>query len=52
MDRIRFLEAQADECRRAAAASGDRRSRQALRQLASHYDEEARRTNIAGRPSR
>ena len=47
MDEIRFLHQQADECRRAAEDMGHSFERRALRQLARHYEQEARRLNLA-----
>ena len=47
MDEIRFLHQQADECRRAAEDMSHSFERRALRQLARHYEQEARRLNLA-----
>jgi hypothetical protein len=47
MDEIRFLHQQADECRRAADDMSHSFERRAMRQLARHYEQEARRLNIA-----
>ena len=46
MDEIRFLHQQADECRRAAEDMGHSFERRALRQLARHYEQEARRLTL------
>ena len=47
MDEIRFLHRQAEECRRAAAEIGHSFEQHGLKQLARHYEEEARRLNLA-----
>ena len=47
MDEVRFLHRQADECRRAANDIADEQARRGLQQLASHYEREARRLNLA-----
>jgi hypothetical protein len=47
MDEIRFLHQQADECRRAADDVAHSFERRGLRQLARHYEQEARRLNLA-----
>jgi hypothetical protein len=47
MDQIRFLHEQAEECRRAANDLADSEARRGLQQLARHYEQEARRVNVA-----
>ena len=46
MDEVGFLHRQADECRRAAADMGHSFEQHGLKQLAKHYEEEARRLNL------
>jgi hypothetical protein len=47
MDERRFFHLQADECRRAADDMAHSFERRALRQLARHYEQEARRLSPA-----
>jgi hypothetical protein len=47
VDEIRFLHRQAETCRREAQEAGDDAARRGLVQLASHYEAEARRLNLA-----
>ena len=54
MDEVRFLHAQAEQCRTAAAQAAHSHERKGLLQLAGHYEREARRLNLAeleNRPS-
>jgi hypothetical protein len=46
MDEIRFLQRQAEECRRAAQEAAGAREAQGLTQLARHYEREARRLSL------
>lgn len=43
MDQVLFFHQQADECRRAADDMAQSFERRALKQLARHYEQEARR---------
>lgn len=47
MDDVRFLHHQAEKCRTAAVAAENEHARRGLQQLASHYEREARRLNLA-----
>jgi hypothetical protein len=47
VDEIRFLHRQAEACRQEAQSAPDEMSRRGLNQLASHYEAEARRLNLA-----
>jgi len=47
MDEIRFFHRQAEECRRAADGMAHSFEQHGLKQLAKHYEEEARRLNLA-----
>jgi hypothetical protein len=47
MDEIRFLHREAEECRRAANGLSNSEARRGLQQLAKHYEQEARRLNVA-----
>jgi hypothetical protein len=47
MDDVRFFHQQAEKCRAAAVAAENEHARRGLQQLASHYEREARRLNLA-----
>jgi hypothetical protein len=47
MDEVRFFHQQAEKCRSAALDAQNEHARRGLTQLASHYEREARRLNLA-----
>ena len=47
MDEVRFFHQQAEKCRAAAVAAENEHARRGLQQLATHYEREARRLNLA-----
>jgi hypothetical protein len=47
MDDVRFFHQQAEKCRTAAVAAENEHARRGLQQLATHYEREARRLNLA-----
>ena len=47
MDDVRFFHLQAEKCRAAAVAAENEHARRGLQQLATHYEREARRLNLA-----
>ena len=47
MDEVRFFHQQAEKCRAAAVEAQNEHARRGLQQLATHYEREARRLNLA-----
>lgn len=47
MDEVRFFHQQAEKCRAAAVEARNEHARRGLQQLATHYEREARRLNLA-----
>jgi hypothetical protein len=47
MDEVRFFHQQAEKCRVAAVEAQNEHARRGLQQLATHYEREARRLNLA-----
>ena len=47
MDEVRFFHQQAEKCRAAAVDAQNEHARRGLQQLATHYEREARRLNLA-----
>ena len=47
MDEVRFFHLQAEKCRAAAVEAQNEHARRGLQQLATHYEREARRLNLA-----